>query len=112
MVNFSGISLRDVAVAKYLIVRETPGSIMMVIIGSISGAVVGVPQPQAPVRRLAAFLAVKWDNHSTRVHCIGPVHADRLVIFLLTILCWQMLMRFGPRQIVEEMREIREKKHL
>lgn len=57
--------------------RNAPGS--MVLIGSMSGAIVNVPQPQAPynaakaaVRHLAASLAVEWAQHDIRVNCISP----------------------------------------
>lgn len=48
-------------------------------IGSMSGTVVNVPQPQAPynaakaaVRQLAASLAVEWAPYNIRVNCISP----------------------------------------
>jgi NAD(P)-dependent dehydrogenase (short-subunit alcohol dehydrogenase family) len=44
-VNVDGTYLFAVAVAKHLIERQSPGSI--VVIGSMSGAIVNVPQPQA-----------------------------------------------------------------
>ncbi|KAI1025595.1 hypothetical protein LB503_006864 [Fusarium chuoi] len=57
--------------------RKAPGSIVM--IGSMSGAIVNVPQPQAPynaakagVRHLAASLAVEWAHANIRVNCISP----------------------------------------
>jgi len=57
--------------------RGEPGSI--VFIGSMSGAIVNVPQPQAPynaakaaVRHLAASLAVEWAHAGIRVNCISP----------------------------------------
>uniref|UniRef100_A0A8H7N3H3 Uncharacterized protein n=1 Tax=Bionectria ochroleuca TaxID=29856 RepID=A0A8H7N3H3_BIOOC len=56
---------------------QAPGSVFM--IGSMSGAVVNVPQPQAPynaskaaVRQLAASLAVEWAYAGIRVNCISP----------------------------------------
>ena len=64
-------------VAKHLIERQASGS--MVVIGSMSGAIVNVPQPQAPynaakaaVRHLAASLAVEWATHDINVNCISP----------------------------------------
>lgn len=76
-VNINGTYLFAVEVAKHLIAREAPGS--MVMIGSMSGAVVNVPQPQAPynaakaaVRQLSASLAVEWAKHNIRVNCISP----------------------------------------
>ncbi|KAH8634735.1 Mac1p interacting (MIC1) [Alternaria alternata] len=57
--------------------RKAPGSIVM--IGSMSGAIVNVPQPQAPynaakaaVRHLASSLAVEWAGAGIRVNCISP----------------------------------------
>src|SRR6478735_2951656 len=44
-VNVDGTYLFAVAVAKHLMERQVPGSI--VVIGSMSGAIVNVPQPQA-----------------------------------------------------------------
>lgn len=51
----------------------------MVLVGSMSGAVVNVPQPQAPynaskaaVRQLAASLAVEWAPSGIRVNCLSP----------------------------------------
>jgi D-arabinitol 2-dehydrogenase len=44
-VNVDGTYLFSVAVARHLMKRQAPGSI--VFIGSMSGAVVNVPQPQA-----------------------------------------------------------------
>lgn len=53
------------------------GAITM--IGSMSGAVVNVPQPQTPynfskaaVRHMARSLAVEWANKQIRVNCISP----------------------------------------
>ena len=54
------------------------GAITM--IGSMSGAVVNVPQPQTPynfskaaVRHMARSLAVEWANKQIRVNCISYV---------------------------------------
>ncbi|KAM5384636.1 hypothetical protein ACJZ2D_001381 [Fusarium nematophilum] len=76
-VNVDGTYLFAVAVAKHLMERQTPGSI--VFIGSMSGSIVNVPQPQAPynaakaaVRHLAASLAVEWAHAGIRVNCISP----------------------------------------
>ncbi|WEW55978.1 NAD(P)-dependent short-chain alcohol dehydrogenase [Emydomyces testavorans] len=76
-VNVDGSYLFAVAVAKHLMSRKSPGSI--VFIGSMSGAIVNVPQPQAPynaakaaVRHLAASLAVEWAKVGIRVNCISP----------------------------------------
>lgn len=76
-VNVDGTYLYAVAVAKHLMERKVPGSIVM--IGSMSGAIVNVPQPQAPynaakaaVRHLASSLAVEWAHAGIRVNCISP----------------------------------------
>jgi NAD(P)-dependent dehydrogenase (short-subunit alcohol dehydrogenase family) len=76
-VNVDGTYLWAVAVAKHLMARSSPGSIVM--IGSMSGSIVNVPQPQAPynaakaaVRHLASSLAVEWASTGIRVNCISP----------------------------------------
>ncbi|KAG4417834.1 hypothetical protein IFR04_009042 [Cadophora malorum] len=76
-VNVDGTYLFAIAVAKHLMERKAPGS--MVFIGSMSGAIVNVPQPQAPynaakaaVRHLASSLAVEWAHANIRVNCISP----------------------------------------
>jgi NAD(P)-dependent dehydrogenase (short-subunit alcohol dehydrogenase family) len=76
-VNVDGTYLFATGVAKHLMERKVPGSIVM--IGSMSGAIVNVPQPQAPynaakaaVRHLAASLAVEWASYDIRVNCISP----------------------------------------
>lgn len=80
-VNVDGTYLAAVAVARHLMGRRRPGSV--VFIGSMSGAVVNVPQPQAPynaskaaVRQLAASLAVEWAPHGIRVNCISPGYME------------------------------------
>ena len=76
-VNVNGSYLFAIGVAKHLMHRQSPGSIVM--IGSMSGAIVNVPQPQAPynaakaaVRHLASSLAVEWASSNIRVNCISP----------------------------------------
>merc|ERR1711964_396938 len=76
-VNVDGTYLFAIVVAKHLMERKAPGS--MVFIGSMSGAIVNVPQPQAPynaakaaVRHLASSLAVEWAHANIRVNCISP----------------------------------------
>lgn len=76
-VNVDGTYLFATGVAKHLMERKAPGSIVM--IGSMSGSIVNVPQPQAPynaakaaVRHLAASLAVEWAGYDIRVNCISP----------------------------------------
>ncbi|KAJ5192038.1 uncharacterized protein N7498_011023 [Penicillium cinerascens] len=72
-----GTYLFATGVARQLIERNVPGS--MVMIGSISGAIVNVPQPQAPynaakaaVRHLVSSLAVEWAGHDICVNIINP----------------------------------------
>jgi len=76
-VNVNGTYLFAIGVAKYLMERKAPGA--MVFIGSMSGAIVNVPQPRAPynaakaaVRHLASSLAVEWAHAGIRVNCISP----------------------------------------
>jgi D-arabinitol 2-dehydrogenase len=76
-VNVDGTYLFATSVARHLMERKAPGSIVM--IGSMSGSIVNVPQPQAPynaakagVRHLAASLAVEWAQANIRVNCISP----------------------------------------
>ncbi len=63
--------------AKDMIRRGQPGSIVM--IGSMSGAAVNIPQPQscynaskAAVRHMASSLAVEWATKDIRVNVISP----------------------------------------
>jgi NAD(P)-dependent dehydrogenase (short-subunit alcohol dehydrogenase family) len=76
-VNVDGTYLFATGVAKHLMERKAPGSIVM--IGSMSGSIVNVPQPQAPynaakaaVRHLASSFAVEWAGQDIRVNCISP----------------------------------------
>ena len=76
-VNVDGTYLFATAVARHLLDRKAKGS--MVMIGSMSGAIVNVPQPQAPynaakaaVRHLASSLAVEWAHADIRVNVISP----------------------------------------
>ncbi|KUI62836.1 D-arabinitol 2-dehydrogenase [ribulose-forming] [Cytospora mali] len=76
-VNVDGTYLFATAVARHLMERQAKGS--MVFIGSMSGSIVNVPQPQAPynsakaaVRHMAASLAVEWAHAGIRVNCISP----------------------------------------
>lgn len=77
-VNVDGTYLFATGVAKHLMARKC-GTGSMVFIGSMSGAIVNVPQPQAPynaakaaVRHLAASCAVEWAHANIRVNCISP----------------------------------------
>lgn len=76
-VNFLGTYIYATSVARHLMERKAKGS--MVLIGSMSGSIVNVPQPQAPynaskaaVRHLAASLAVEWADAGIRVNVISP----------------------------------------
>ena len=76
-VNVDGTYLFATGVARHLMERKAQGS--MVMIGSMSGAVVNVPQPQAPynaakaaIRHLASSLAVEWAHAGIRVNVISP----------------------------------------
>ncbi|MCJ1239971.1 hypothetical protein MMC14_007970 [Varicellaria rhodocarpa] len=76
-VNVDGTYLFATGVARHLMERKAKGSIVM--IGSMSGSIVNVPQPQAPynaakaaVRHLAASLAVEWAHAGIRVNTISP----------------------------------------
>ena len=76
-VNVDGTYLFATSVARHLMQRKARGS--MVLIGSMSGAIVNVPQPQTPynvskaaVRHLAASLAVEWAHAGIRVNVISP----------------------------------------
>lgn len=76
-VNVNATYFFATAIARHLIERRAQGS--MVLIGSMSGNVVNVPQPQAPynaskaaVRHLAASFAVEWAAAGIRVNCISP----------------------------------------
>ena len=76
-VNVDGTYLFCTGVANHLMERKAPGSIVM--IGSMSGAIVNVPQPQAPynaakaaIRHLGASLAVEWAHAHIRVNVISP----------------------------------------
>ncbi|RDW69973.1 hypothetical protein BP5796_08370 [Coleophoma crateriformis] len=76
-VNVEGTYFYSTAVAKHMFERKIPGT--MVFIGSISGSIVNVPQPQAlynaskaAVRHLAASLAVEWADRGIRINCLSP----------------------------------------
>lgn len=76
-VNVDGTYLWAVEAAKHFMSMEASGAITF--IGSMSGSIVNVPQPQAPynaskaaVRHLAASLAVEWAHAGIRVNTISP----------------------------------------
>jgi NAD(P)-dependent dehydrogenase (short-subunit alcohol dehydrogenase family) len=77
-VNVDGTYYAAVAVARHLMERRARSG-SLIFIGSMSGSIVNVPQPQAPynaskaaVRQLAASLAVEWAPAGIRVNCISP----------------------------------------
>ena len=91
-VNVNGTYFFATAVARHLIARQAPGS--MVFIGSMSGNVVNVPQPQAPynaskaaVRHLAASFAVEWAAAGIRVNCISPGYMVTEVVISILHYC-------------------------
>jgi D-arabinitol 2-dehydrogenase len=97
-VNVNGTYLCAAEVAKHMIARGAGGK--MVFIGSMSGAIVNVPQPQAPynaskaaVRHLASSFAVEWAQHGIRVNTISPG-------YMLTAL---------TKKILEDKGELKEK---
>lgn len=76
-VNVEGTYYYATGIAKHMMERNIAGN--MVFIGSISGSIVNVPQPQAlynaskaAVRHLAASLAVEWASYNIRVNCLSP----------------------------------------
>jgi D-arabinitol 2-dehydrogenase len=76
-VNVNGTYFFATAEARHLIARKGEGS--MVFIGSMSGSVVNIPQPQAPynvskaaVRHLASSFAVECAAAWILVNCISP----------------------------------------
>lgn len=76
-VDINGTYYWAIECAKHFMERKVKGS--MVMIGSMSGAVVNVPQPQAPynaakaaVRHLASSFAVEWAHAGIRVNVISP----------------------------------------
>lgn len=77
-VNVDGTYICAVEVAKEWIRTEKKGG-SIIMVGSMSGSAVNVPQPQAPynaskaaVRQLAASFAIEWAGHGIRVNCISP----------------------------------------
>jgi len=63
--------------AKHMLAQERKGSI--VFIGSMSGSIVNIPQPQTPynaskaaVKHMASSLAVEWARKNIRVNSIAP----------------------------------------
>jgi D-arabinitol 2-dehydrogenase len=76
-VNIEGIYYYATSIAQHMMEHKITGN--RVFIGSISGSIVNVPQPQAlynaskaAVRHLAASLAVEWASHNIRVNYLSP----------------------------------------
>ncbi|KAL5606358.1 hypothetical protein BROUX41_002775 [Berkeleyomyces rouxiae] len=76
-VNVDGTYIFATEVARWMMQAGIKGS--MVFIGSMSGSIVNVPQPQTPynaskaaVRHMASSLAVEWAPKGIRVNCISP----------------------------------------
>ncbi|CCG81798.2 Putative uncharacterized protein [Taphrina deformans PYCC 5710] len=76
-VNIDGTFLCAQNVARHLIATGRKGN--MIFIGSMSGNIVNIPQPQAPynaskaaVKHLAASMAVEWAKFGIRVNTIAP----------------------------------------
>merc|ERR1712072_1251493 len=76
-INFNGSFFVARQAAKYMMQQESGGSIILV--GSMSGKIVNIPQPQAPynaskaaVHHLAASLAVEWAPNNIRVNALAP----------------------------------------
>ena len=88
-----GTYLFATRVARHLIERQAPGN--MVLIGSMSGSIVNIPQPQAPynaakaaISHLAASLAVEWARHRIRVNCISPGYI-LTALYVKSFLCME-----------------------
>lgn len=76
-INIDGSFFCAREAAKHMLAQERPGSI--VFIGSMSGSIVNIPQPQTPynaskaaVKHMASSLAVEWARKNIRVNSIAP----------------------------------------
>jgi NAD(P)-dependent dehydrogenase (short-subunit alcohol dehydrogenase family) len=76
-VNVFGLFTTAQAVAKHMISRSTPGS--MILISSMSSLIVNRPQPQAAynaskaaVAHLSRSMAVELAPHGIRVNALAP----------------------------------------
>ncbi|GAA6033794.1 hypothetical protein JCM8097_000344 [Rhodosporidiobolus ruineniae] len=76
-INIEGTFYCAREAAKDMMARDAPGSI--VLIGSMSGTAVNIPQAQSPynlskaaVKHMASSLAVEWATKNIRVNSIAP----------------------------------------
>lgn len=76
-INIDGTFFCAREAAKHMLAADSPGSI--VLIGSMSGSIVNIPQPQTPynaskaaVKHMASSLAVEWAKRGIRVNSIAP----------------------------------------
>lgn len=76
-INLNGSMFVAREAAKRMIAQQVQGSIILV--ASMSGSIVNLPQPQAPynaskaaVKHLASCLAVEWATQGVRVNSISP----------------------------------------
>lgn len=76
-INIDGTFFCAREVARHMLANDQPGSI--VLIGSMSGSIVNIPQPQSPynaskaaVKHMASSLAVEWAKKGIRVNSIAP----------------------------------------
>lgn len=76
-VNVDGTYFCAREAAKHMLEQGNEGSIVLV--GSMSGDIVNVPQPQTPynaskaaIKHMASSLAVEWAKAGIRVNCLSP----------------------------------------
>jgi len=76
-INLDGAFFCAREAARHMIGQKRPGSIVLV--GSMSGSIVNIPQPQvvynvskAGVKHMATSLAVEWAKNGIRVNSLAP----------------------------------------